>query len=72
MALTSLLVAAGQQGRGCPENTARMWSIHGGKVELVEKTEGKVKAKVRWVKNRWTVNWRFSTVGSGHVCSVEK
>ena len=49
--MTSLLLAAGQQaeGGGCPENTATMWSIHGGKVELVEKTEGKVMAKVRWV-----------------------
>ena len=49
----TILLGAGQQaeGGGCPdfENTARMWSIHGGKVELVSRTEGKVMGKVRWV-----------------------
>ena len=56
LAVTILLLVAGQQAEGgdCPdfENTARMWSIHGGKVEVVKRTEGKVMAKVRWVENR--------------------
>ena len=53
--VTALLVAEGQvEGGGCPdfEDTGRIWSIHGGKVELVKRTEVKVIAEVRWVENK--------------------
>ena len=52
--VTILLVAGQAEGGGCPdfEDTGRIWSIHGGRVELVKRTEVKVMAKVRWVENK--------------------
>jgi len=49
-AIVTLLVAGQAEGGACPdfENITRpMWSIHGGKVDLVKSSEGKVMAKVR-------------------------
>ena len=54
-AIVTLLVAGQAEGGACPdfENLTRpMWSIHGGKVDLVKRSEGKVMAKVRWVESR--------------------
>ena len=79
LALAGLLLGRQAEGGGCPENTARMWSIHGGKVELLEKTEGKVMAKVRLVKNRLLGRQLMEDLltisvatGSCHLCSMEK
>jgi len=64
----TILLGAGQQaeGGGCPdfENTARMWSIHGGKVELVSRTEGKVMGKVRCLEG-------FDMVGENNLLEAD-
>ena len=68
----TILLGAGQQaeGGGCPdfENTARMWSIHGGKVELVSRTEGKVMGKVRWVLGELKISLYQWVQCSGFFC----